>query len=349
MREIIVVENEAGQRLDKLLHKILPNASTGFLYKMLRKKNIVWNGKKADGSEKIKAGDSIRLFLSEETFEKFAGKNEDKREWESYEKAYRELAGIRILYENEHVLFLHKPAGLLSQKAQPKDLSANEWMNGYLLSCNRISAVPGQERRPGFHPSICNRLDRNTSGIVICGTSPAGSREMNRLIRERSVRKFYRLFVKGRIQGSDRLTGFLQKDAETNRVALLNQSQYDRLSESEKKAYGPVETGYRSISNGFLEGVGEISLLEAELVTGKTHQIRAHFASIGHPLVGDYKYGDRQLNAFFREKFGVTSQLLHAYRLEFPVLEAPFLDLSGKQITDPVPEVFERIMEGAGI
>lgn len=155
MKLITVHEQEEGQKLLKLLGSYLKEASGGFLHKMLRKKNITLNGKKADGSEKLKAGDEIRLFLSDETYEKFAGKQQTAKE-------QFPTAKLDILYEDSHVLLVNKPAGMLTQKAAYKDVSLNEYVLGYLSKSGQWSL-----EEKAFRPSVCNRLDRNTSGIVI--------------------------------------------------------------------------------------------------------------------------------------------------------------------------------------
>lgn len=357
MKEIIVKKNEAGQRLDKLLHKILPQASTGFLYKMLRKKNITWNGKKADGSEKTEVGDCICFFLADETFDKFAGQTKksanafhEKKQGESrvkaseYQKAYRSLKGIHVLYESEDVLFVHKPAGVLSQKASFADLSLNEWLIGYLLEKGKLS----KEELRTFHPSICNRLDRNTSGIVVCGISLAGSQKMNAMLKQRSVHKYYRLLVKGTVPKEVDLQGWLLKDEASNKVRIFLDEAFSHLKKEEQKNCSRVETRYYPVKRGVIAGQNNrsypVSLLEAELITGKTHQIRAHLSSDGHPLLGDYKYGDRGFNEYLKMQYGIEHQLLHAYQLEFPEMEAPFENLSGRVIVDEMPEIYERLL-----
>ena len=195
MIELRIKENEAGQRLDKYLHKYLKEAGTGFLYKMLRKKNITLNGKKASGSEKLCVGDVVRLFLSDETIEKFGGRcglemetaGTEERELRQYSMAYRRFGELEILFENHHILVVNKPSGILTQKAGAEDVSLNEWLTGYMLESGALS----EEELHTFHPSVCNRLDRNTSGMVICGKTLAGSQAMSGILRNRSLRKFY--------------------------------------------------------------------------------------------------------------------------------------------------------------
>ena len=158
MQELHVTENEAGQRLDKLLAKFLNQAPKSFLYKMMRKKNIVLNGKKCTGNEKLKQGDSIKLFFSDETIEKFSAG--------TYAIPKKEKINmLPIIYEDEQVLLMNKPIGVLSQKAKDSDVSAVEILINYLMETNQLS----KEQFRTFHPSICNRLDRNTSGILVAG------------------------------------------------------------------------------------------------------------------------------------------------------------------------------------
>lgn len=269
MQQIEIKENEAGQRLDKFLHKFMPLAPASFFYKMLRRKNITLNGKKAEGNEKLIVGDKLSFYLSEETIQNFMNKEAASDE---YEKAFCRLKGIKIVYEDEHVLFMNKPAGILSQKASPLDLSLNEWMIGYLLA-EKILDVKALST---FKPSICNRLDRNTMGLVIGAKTLAGSQKINHLIKSRSIKKFYRMLVKGEVRKEETLEGFLIKDEVSNKVRLAAKGNED------KSAY--IKTRYYPV-----QFFSDKTLVEAELITGKTHQIRIHMASTGHPLLGDYK------------------------------------------------------------
>ena len=350
MQEFKIGQNEAGQRLDKFLHKYLKEAGTSFLYKMLRKKNITLNKKKADGKEILTMGDEVQFFFSDETFEKFRGSvteakyadaflkgnvkqkgtQKSKDSFSQYDEAYKKLKGIEVVFENEHVLLLNKPAGILTQKSEPSDLSVNEWLIGYLLAKGKIS----EEQLETFKPSICNRLDRNTSGLVICGKSLPGSQQMNYLIKERKLRKFYRTFVKGKIEDSAYIKGYLKKDEKQNKVFLKK----TLTNNDETKEYVPIETAYQPLSFG-----KDFTYLEVELITGKTHQIRAHLSSIGHPLLGDGKYGNREWNQSFSNVRIPKWQLLHSYRLEFPKLEGILAELSEKEIVAKEPKLYEEI------
>ena len=327
MYQFTIKESEAGQRFNKYLQKLLPAAASSFLYKMLRKKNIELNGKKAAGNEVLKSGDTVKLFFSEETFLKFKAAGEQEAKSSSYEKAFQSLKGISVIYENEHMLLLNKPEGILTQKASDSDLSLNEWMIGYLLYQKVIS----EQSLQTFKPSVCNRLDRNTSGLVICAKTLMGSQKLNEMIKTRAVRKYYRLFVKGRLEKELSLKGYLVKDEKTNRVSVIDKP-------VENSSY--IETRFYP-----LQVFSDITYLEVELITGRTHQIRAHLAGTGHPLIGDYKYGRRTLNDEYRRKYGLKSQLLHAYRLEIPEIEGRLSYLSGKEFTAPLPYLFQKILK----
>lgn len=368
MYQTIITDREAGQRFDKYLRRILPNAGSGFLYKMLRKKNITLNDKKADGSEKIAVGDCVKVFFAQETLFQFMGKVSDDiaslKEGvkaagnatapngdpdtlvTEYAAAYEKLPDIQVLYENNHILIADKPAGILSQKAQKADLSLNEWLIGYLLQSGFLTA----DDLRLYKPSVCNRLDRNTSGIVLCAKTLQGAQLLGELLKERTLHKYYQTYVKGQIREAQTIEGILTKDEKTNRVTVseLPASQQAKkasagnvaISHPSKSAAARIKTAYRP-----LRIERDKTLLEVELFTGKSHQIRAHLASIGHPLLGDYKYGDRAWNENYRQKYGLQAQLLHAYKVVFPLLDEPFADLSGRTFTCEVPEIFETIKE----
>jgi len=338
MQSVTIGKNQAGQRLDKFLHKYLPDAGTSFIYKMLRKKNITLNGKKAEGKEILEVGDEVRCFFSDETFAKFTGINRVSPDVHSgidiniYLNAFFELKGIDILYEDDDILIVNKPAGVLTQKADNKDISLNEWMVGYLLDKGSIS----QAELETFRPSVCNRLDRNTSGIVLCGKSLQGSQFLSELIKNRTLHKFYRTICIGIIRDDILLEGYLEKNPRTNKVKITRTG---AGTASDNGNDGYIKTAIHP-----LKVFKNYTYLEVELFTGKTHQIRAHLSGIGHPIIGDFKYGNVKINNSLK----IKSQLLHAYRVEFPV-EIPqkytdnFSYLSGMVVIAPMPEQFEKI------
>lgn len=322
MYQFTINSNEAGQRFDKYLHKLLPKAPASFFYKMLRKKNIVLNGKKAEGKEKLSIGDEISLFLSEETFLSFQDSSQKESE---FIKAYQTLKDIQIVFENQNMLIVNKPSGILTQKSKDSDLSLNEWLIGYLLFSNAIT----RESLRTFKPSVCNRLDRNTSGLVLCSKTLKGSQRLSMLIRERKVHKFYRLFVKGSVEKEELLKGYLVKDELTNKVIISE-------TPIEQGAY--IKTRFYPVQK-----LSDMTYLEVELITGKTHQIRAHMASVGHPILMDYKYGDHKFNEKYKDRFPAQGQLLHACRLEFSKEES-LLEGAGPVFIAEEPSVFQKLL-----
>lgn len=315
MKSIIVTGNEAGQRLDKLLGKYLNLAGKGFLYKMMRKKNITLNGRKCDGSEKLSEGDEIKLFLSDETIGKFSEVKVQKVRKKK----------LDIIYEDDHILLINKPSGMLSQKAKETDESLVEYLIDYLLDSGQLT----KEALRSFRPSVCNRLDRNTSGLIAAGKSMAGLQNLSAVFKDRSLHKYYLCIVSGKLEQKQRLNGWLKKDEKTNQVTITR---------DEVPGSAPICTEYEPLR--YQDGY---TLLKVALITGRTHQIRAHLASIGHPIAGDYKYGNPAVNAQVKEQYHVQSQLLHSYQLTFPQLPKPMEDLSGKTFTAPVPAEFRRI------
>lgn len=316
MQEIKVTANEAGQRLDKLLAKYLNEAPKSFLYKMLRKKNIVLNGKKATGNEKLVSGDSVKLFLADETIAKF-----------SKSVIQRTKGTLDILYEDSDVLMINKPVGMLSQKAEAKDVSVVEHLITYLLESGQLT----EENLRSFKPSVCNRLDRNTSGLLVCGKSLIGLQKMAEMFRERSMKKFYLCMVDGEITEPCHIQGYLVKDEKTNTATIREEMLPDGQ---------PIETEYRPVKK-----LRHGTLLEVHLITGRTHQIRAHLASIGHPIVGDYKYGKANVNRYYKEQYQLVSQFLHSFRLEMPKKVEGLRQLDGKIFEAPLPKKFQKIIE----
>ena len=338
MKSFLVSQNEAGQRLDKLLSKYMDTAPKSFFYKMLRKKNITLNGKKADGSEKVAEGDEIRLFLSDETIAGFqSGKKSDAVVRSGMTSAdrvencanKREIPMLRsheIVYEGKHLLIVNKPAGELSQKAKKDDISINERIVEYL----RVTHGIGLD---SFTPGVCNRLDRNTTGLLIAGKSLAGLQEAAELLKHRTLHKYYLCIVEGKAEKPKHLTGYLKKEESTNTVTVIS------VEEFKKKGLNPKE--YDRIETALIPLVtnGAETLLAIQLITGKTHQIRAHLASIGLPLLGDTKYGT------VNHRLHLKYQLLHAYMLKFPTLSGALSEVSETVITAEPPAKFSKVAE----
>lgn len=263
MKEFTISDKDAGTRLDKFMAKAVPNASMSEIYKSLRKKKVRINGKHCDGSRRLLPGDLIQMYISDEFFE--AEKN--NYSW------LNASSDIRTVYEDDNILIADKPSGMPSQDTGDNTDSLESRIRSYLFKKNEIDL----NASPVFIPSLCHRIDRNTSGLVIAAKNPAALRIINEKIKNKEIKKFYLCETeyppnppKGVIKG------WLSKDERQRKMVFLNHR-------TENSAY--CETVYRTIKHGCP------SLVEAELKTGKTHQIRVCFSHIGCPLVGDVKYG----------------------------------------------------------
>ena len=315
MQSFKVGKNEAGQRLDKLLMKKMNKAPKSFIYKMLRKKNITLNSSKAKGSEILNQNDEIKMFLSDQTIDKFTQRVDVRDVKKSFE----------LVYEDDYILVVNKPLGILSQKAKATDVSLNEQILSYLLESSFIV----EEELQTFKPSICNRLDRNTSGLIIAGKTLISLQTLAELFRKGAVDRYYLTIVCGHIKDKNNLSAYLAKDKNNNIVTITP----SKTRDSSKVAieYEPI-----SYNNDF-------TLLKVKLLTGKTHQIRALLSYISHPILGDYKYGKRTTNDIFKNKYKLKHQLLHSYKLSLPAIEGELANLSNKNFKAETPELFTRI------
>jgi 23S rRNA pseudouridine955/2504/2580 synthase len=318
MREITVSSADSGQSLIRLLGRVLPNAGNGFLYKMLRKKNILLNGKKATGREALNSGDVIKIFFSEETFLKFAGPQKSGIN----DLLPVEDISLRILYEDEDIIAVDKPVGMLSQKDDADRPSMNEYILAYLQK----SGAYAPDLYLTFKPSVANRLDRNTSGIILAGKTYSGQKHLSEMLAKKDIEKYYFCLCEGRIEKDMILKGYILKDHEKNVASV---------SETEVPGSKYIETHVHPI------GVTDkISLLKIRLLTGRSHQIRAHLKSIGHPLIGDPKYAPAATNDLYKKRYGISHQLLHAGIIVLP---------DGLRIESKVPEIFIEIARKEGI
>ncbi len=288
MKEFNVKKNDAGQRLDRFVSKVVPLLPESLLQKYIRLKRIKLNGKGAKRDTRISEGDVLQLYINDEFFEKPTEEN-------SYLKVG--LPKLNIVYEDENILLVDKKPGIICH-------SAGKWDYNTLVSNIQAYAYQKGEWKPkeenSFAPALCNRIDQNTGGIVIAAKNAVTLRIINEKIKEREIDKYYLCVVHGVPKAkSATLSNFLFKDAEKNRVFI---------SEKPKVGAKSAITDYEVLAskNG-------ISLVKCKLHTGRTHQIRAQMAHLGHPLLGDCKYGTLKNN----KPFGETHQLLYSYKLDF--------------------------------
>lgn len=328
MQELTITDLEAGQRLNKYMMKYLNQAPSSFIYKMLRKKNITRNGKKASGDEILECGDVIKVFLADETIEKFRVVNTGKPHSNNMKQHDTGISKpkpgitLQILYQDSDILAVHKPVGVLSQKAQKDDYSINEAIIDYCLSMRILN----KKQLETFHPSISNRLDRNTSGIILAGISLKGSQSLARILKGHTCEKYYYTIVAGEMKQSIHETAYIVKDTKKNQ---------SKIQKSAIPGASMIETAFTPlcVKNGF-------TLLQVQLFTGKSHQIRAHLQSLGYPMAGDTKYGNPAVNRELRERYHLNHQLLHAGRLVLPDIP---------EITDPLPAEFQKVADGLGL
>lgn len=322
MQEIIISEENEGQRLNKFLGRYLDAAPQSFIYKMLRKKNIKWNQKKANGDEILKTGDCIQIYMTDETIMKFRMKERETKTEAS--------CNLDILYEDLDVLIVNKPVNLLSQKASSTDYTLNEMIVDYYKN------KPGKDLL--FVPSVCNRLDRNTSGIILAGMSLKGARLLSVMLKERTLDKYYLTIVSGHVAKKERIKGYLMKSSSHNRVTIY--PSLEQVSPEGKASY--IETLYEPLQYGCYKNK-DFTLLKVKLITGKTHQIRAHLSSKGYPIIGDGKYGDKHINNLLKKDLKLKHQLLHAYCVTFPNTGKLNKAIDGQEITAKPPKLFYEI------
>ena len=314
MRELKIGRNDAGQRLDKFITKAL-DLPTSLLYKSIRLKKIKVNRKRAEISQKLCEGDTVQCFLAEEFFKKS----------DTPPTLSNIVPKLSVVYEDENILLVSKRPGVSVHEDEDGGINnLITHIQAYLYGKGEYSP----EDEQSFAPALCNRIDRNTAGIVIAAKNAEALRVMNDKIKLREIDKFYLAAVHGVPKPKEALlTGYLLKDSKTNTVRV-----YDKNPPREAK---DIKTKYRVIASK-----GELSLVEVELLTGRTHQIRAHMAHIGHPLLGDGKYG---INRDDRAK-GYKYQALCSYKLRFSFDtegEETVLDyLNGKEFTVPTEEIY---------
>lgn len=342
MRELLITKQTEGGKLLRTLYKIMPKAGNSFLHKMLRKKNITINNSKADGSEILKDGDLVKIFFSEETFENFGwltgniNKDLKKDLYKKELKDKRKTFTLDIIFENDDIILVNKPIGILSQKADEGDISMVELITYHLESKVGTYKV----ENPLFKPAVANRLDRNTSGIIAAGKTVKGLKFLSDGFKKRKFDKLYLTVARGKIEEKTLLNGLWSKDSHGNKVRIKDIGWKPEMGRSFPKEYWvegnvPVQTAVYPIKSN-----KDATVLMVELLTGKTHQIRAQLSGAGHPLLADYKYGNKGFNDIYKKKYGIESQFLHAYYLSIPGIGSFFAD---------IPASFTRILKGENL
>ncbi|MCH5199607.1 MAG: RluA family pseudouridine synthase [Oscillospiraceae bacterium] len=286
-KEIVIGENDAGQRLDRFLLKLFPALKSGIINKAVRGKDIKLNGKRTEISCRLAKNDTVYIFLPDSLLE-------TKKDEDNFMAAKDDLT---VIYEDENILLADKEQGLVvhCDESGTADTLINR-IKKYLF----LKGEYFPENEQSFTPSLCNRIDKNTGGIVIAAKNAESLRILNEKIKNRELTKKYLCIVIGKPnKNEDLLTAFLERDMTLKQVRISDKKTPDNLT---------VKTKYK-----VMDSCGELSLLEVELLTGRTHQIRAHMAYIGHPLLGDGKYGINRINT----KYGFKMQALYSYKLKF--------------------------------
>ena len=311
MQEFIINSSENGLTLEKYVFKVLPAAPLSFIYKLFRKKDIKVNGHHEDKKFRLTTDDVVAIYINDTQIKEFQKEKEltpnlKIKDW--------------IIYEDNNVLFINKPRGLLVQKSAPQDESLDQLVVEYLMATNQYN--PDKEK--GFVPGPAHRLDRNTSGIVAFGKNHETLAMLFDLFKNHDlINKHYLALVVGSLEkDKDVITAPLKKDEKNNKVVV---------SKDGKAA----KTVYKVIKR-----FNEFTLVDITLLTGRTHQIRVHMAYINHPVVGDSKYGNFAINKEFKEKYHFNNQFLHAYKIGFGDLDCPLNDLSRKEfVAEPREEI----------
>lgn len=309
--KIEIGTNEAGQRVDKFCRKLFKDVPLSAIYKSIRKGDVKLNGKKTKEKYVLQEGDILSYTYIEHKIEA--------------KKFQRVEPNIKIGYEDTNMVIIEKWPGVLIHANKP---SGDPTLTDYALSYLFNKGEYDPEKEITFTPAPCNRLDRNTSGLVIFGKNYDSLKTLNKMIKDRDIKKYYLTLVKGRIKDGI-YNAYILKNEENNVSKVFNEEK--------------PNTKLISMDVKCLETCGTFSLLEIELITGRSHQLRAHLSFLGNPIVGDDKYGDRKLNSFFCNKYGLSYQYLFAYKLKFTNCPENLDYMQNKTITESIPPIFKKI------
>lgn len=309
--KIVIGPNEAGQRADKFVRKWLTDVPLSAIFKAFRKGDIKVNGKKVKEKYFLVEGDVLETYYIT-----------SKPEKKSFQRINN---NFKVTYEDENMLLLEKWPGVLVHS----DSSNGEpTLTDYVLSYLYDKGEYEPEKEVTFTPAPCNRLDRNTSGIVVFGKNFEALKLLNEMIRERKVKKYYLALVKGRIK-DDTYEGYIYKNEDVNISKV-----FDSFVPNTKKIAMKTKT---------IESCGTFSLIEIDLITGRSHQLRAHLSHLNNAIVGDSKYGDKKLNSFFNNKYGLNYQFLYAYKMIFKDCPEKLAYMENKTIAESLPPVLKKI------
>lgn len=324
MKEFDIRKEDEGQTLIKYLQRVMPAAPSSFFYKMFRKKNIVLNGRKVEGREIVHNNDIIKVFVSDETFSMFSDIKTISDNNNEYINAYNLIKPFQIVYEDEHIIIADKPVGVLSQKAEAGDYSMNEALIGYLIESKAIDS----EKIAKFKPSVCNRLDRNTGGLIMFAKTLYGANFLNESLRLRTVDKYYTTVVSGYFANAIDKSLYLKKDESKNKVKIY-----------EKSCDGAdlVRCEFFPVSYNVKKNLSKLSI---KLHTGKSHQIRAMLDYMGYGIVGDAKYNSGE-NA---SKIKLKHHVLFCTKLVFPS-DCSYVSLRGKCFEIDEPQIIHTLMK----
>ena len=311
MKTIQIGANESGQRCDKFLRKLLKDVPLSAIYKAFRKGDIRVNGKKIKEQYVLEEGDTIEIRYIRTSGEKKNFKRIDNN--------------LKITYEDENILMVEKWPNLLVH-SDTKD--GEPTLTDYVLSYLYDKGDYEPEKEVTFTPAPCNRLDRNTSGVVIFGKNFKYLKALNEAIRERSIEKYYMALVQGRIKDGIH-TGYILKNEDANISKV-----YETKVPNSKEIAMEVKT---------IQSCGTFSLIEINLLTGRSHQLRAHLSELGNPIVGDSKYGDKKLNSFFTNRYGLDYQFLYAFKVIFKSNSDELEYMKNKTIAESLPPVLKKI------
>lgn len=316
MKTLIIDENYENQRIDKYLKKLLCQAPSQLIYKMLRKKDVKVNGVRVKENYILKKGDQVELFLYEDRFQELT----------KPQNIFDLAITFDVLYEDQNILVVNKPAGLLVHEDMNEDVNT---LSNQVLTYLYQKGEYDPQQTLGFTPGPVHRLDRNTSGIVIFGKTMRALQDLNEMMKKRHcIEKTYITICKGNMPSRE-LIGYMKKDSDRSLAKMVSSTTQGALK---------MHTIVKNIQTN-----QKYSLLEVKIITGRTHQIRLHLASAGHPVIGDSKYGDFELNKMLKKKYHLQHQFLHAYQIQFIKPIGSLKYLQDMIIRSPLPENLNRL------